>query len=347
MPPLRLGFFTHLIGTDARRTYQETLELAEAADALGYDVFWVAQHHLQADAGLLPAPLPFLAVVAERARRIRIGTAVVTISFEHPLGLAEEAAVVDVLSGGRLELGVGSGSEPDAFSAFGVDAATARDDTTARLDQLQRLLRGEPAGDTGSRLQPRAEGLDQRLWRGTSSLEGARQLAQRDVGLLVPRVAVGGSGPTGQVQAGLIEAYLDSRAGRPGAARVGVSRTVYPAADRATARAHLRAGVLHQAEVMQQRGRLPAGLSEEEYFRRSNVIYGHPEDVVAVLRADAALRHASDLIVQFDPGRVRHDQALAALERVAVGVAPALGWQPGPAAAGPVPVRSAAVSSWG
>jgi alkanesulfonate monooxygenase SsuD/methylene tetrahydromethanopterin reductase-like flavin-dependent oxidoreductase (luciferase family) len=288
----------------------------------------VAQHHLQTDNGLLSSPFPFLVLVAERTRHIRIGTAVVTISFDHPLRLAEDAAVVDVLTGGRLELGVGSGSEADAFAAFGVDAATAQRDTAARLRQLQAALRGEPLTASGRHLQPPAPDLAERLWRGTSSAEEARRLGRQEVGLLVPRVATGRSGPTDRAQVPVIEAYLAGRAERAGAARVGVSRTVYPAADAAAAHADLRAGIARQAELLSRRGALPRGLSEQETFERLNVICGPAEEVVAVLAADATLRYASDLIVQFDPGRVGHAQALAALERIALEVAPALGWRP-------------------
>ena len=113
---LRLGFLSHLTsGGEPRQLYQDTLELVVAAEELGYDAFWVAQHHLVPETGRLPSPFPFLAVAAERTRRIRLGTAVVALSFEHPLRVAEDAAVVDYLSGGRLELGLGSASEPDAF----------------------------------------------------------------------------------------------------------------------------------------------------------------------------------------------------------------------------------------
>jgi hypothetical protein len=110
--------------------------------------------------------------------------------------------------------------------------------------------------------------------------------------------------------------------------RIGVSRTVYPAADRATARTDLRGGIGRQADMLERRGTLARGLSEDETFERLNVIHGHPEQVIAALSADRTLQYASDLIVQFDPGRVSHAQALAALERTALEVAPALGWRP-------------------
>ena len=110
---LRLGFLTHVNGHgDIRRTYAETLELFVAADELGFDVGWVAQHHFDNTAGGLSAPWPFLAAAAARTRRIRLSTAITILPLEHPLALAEQLAVVDTISGGRVEIGVGSGYDP-------------------------------------------------------------------------------------------------------------------------------------------------------------------------------------------------------------------------------------------
>jgi alkanesulfonate monooxygenase SsuD/methylene tetrahydromethanopterin reductase-like flavin-dependent oxidoreductase (luciferase family) len=120
----RLGFLTHLEGADdPRRIYQETLDLFVAADQLGFDVVWVAQHHFKERSGCLPSPFPFLAVAAERTQHLRLGTSIVVLPLEHPLRVAEDAAVVDALSGQRLELGVGSGGDAAEFQAFGVDLA--------------------------------------------------------------------------------------------------------------------------------------------------------------------------------------------------------------------------------
>src|SRR5947209_2888420 len=95
---IRLGFLTHLEGAgDPRRIYQETLELFVAADQLGFDTGWIAQHHFRIHAGRLPSPFPFLATAAERAKRIRLGTSIVVLPLENPLRVAEDAAVVDAL----------------------------------------------------------------------------------------------------------------------------------------------------------------------------------------------------------------------------------------------------------
>src|SRR5262252_33589 len=117
---MRLGFLTHLhVGDDAADAYRIALELFEAADTLGYDSGWVAQHHFLNGGGRMPSSLAFLAAAAQRTRRIGLGTAIMILPLEDPLRLAEDAAVVDTLSGGRLQLGLGTGADPLTFAAFG------------------------------------------------------------------------------------------------------------------------------------------------------------------------------------------------------------------------------------
>jgi alkanesulfonate monooxygenase SsuD/methylene tetrahydromethanopterin reductase-like flavin-dependent oxidoreductase (luciferase family) len=99
---LRLGFLTHLhVGENAADSYRIALDLFQAAEQLGFESGWVAQHHFQNGAGRLPSTLTFLAAAAERTRRIRLGTAIIILPLEDPIRLAEDAAVVDTLSGGR------------------------------------------------------------------------------------------------------------------------------------------------------------------------------------------------------------------------------------------------------
>lgn len=325
----RLGFLTHVEGTgDPRRIYQESLELFQAADELGFDVGWVAQHHLQPLAGRLPAPFPFLAAAAERTKNIRLGTAVVILPLENPIRLAEDAAVVDTISGGRLELGVGSGFDPVAYQVIGVSSEARRELTSKGLAILQQALQNESLAETGHHLQPPAPDLANRLWQGVFSEEGARYAAKHQVGLLLNRATYGYDAPTDQVQAPWARAYLAAREGQASPARIGLSRTVYPAADKRTAQAELEEGVLRFAQHMVKEGRFPAGLSTEDYFKRLHIAYGHPEEVIAKLAADQVLPYTTDLICQFNPGIPTHAQTLRVLERIAKEVAPALGWQP-------------------
>jgi alkanesulfonate monooxygenase SsuD/methylene tetrahydromethanopterin reductase-like flavin-dependent oxidoreductase (luciferase family) len=100
--------------------YAESLDEVAAADRLGSDGVWMSEHHLTGD-GLLPSPLVMAAAIAARTTRIRIGTNVLVLPLHHPLRVAEDAAVADLISGRRLVLGVGQGYAEDEFAAFGAD----------------------------------------------------------------------------------------------------------------------------------------------------------------------------------------------------------------------------------
>jgi alkanesulfonate monooxygenase SsuD/methylene tetrahydromethanopterin reductase-like flavin-dependent oxidoreductase (luciferase family) len=331
--PFRLGFLTHLEGADdPRRIYQETLELFVAADQLGFDVVWVAQHHFKERSGCLPSPFPFLAVAAERTRRLRLGTSVVVLPLEHPLRVAEDAAVVDVLSNGRLELGIGSGGDGAEFQAFGVDTARRHTLTTEGLQLLQQALRGEPLGQSGQRLQPPAPTLIDRLWQSALSSRGAEYVAQQEVGLMLARAAWGHAEPTDLVQLPVADAYRTQWNGQTTPPRIGLSRGIYPASDRTTALAELRTGVMQSAELMVKQGNLPPGLNLEGYCQRMHIAYGHPEEITAALAVDRVLPYTTDLILQFNPVKPPLPQSIAMLEQIATQIAPALGWRPQPAA---------------
>src|SRR5262249_44353475 len=104
-PTFRLGMFTRLVDdVPPAELYARALELFTAAEELGYDTGWVAQHHAHRDGGL-PSPLVFLTAAAARTRRLGLGTGIITLPLEDPLRTAEDAAVLDTLSGGRLQLG--------------------------------------------------------------------------------------------------------------------------------------------------------------------------------------------------------------------------------------------------
>jgi alkanesulfonate monooxygenase SsuD/methylene tetrahydromethanopterin reductase-like flavin-dependent oxidoreductase (luciferase family) len=98
--------------------YDRTVELVQTAERLGYDTVWTSQQH-GVDDGYMPAPLILLSALARETSRIRLGTAIVLLTLSQPRRVAEEAALVDVLSDGRLTLGVGAGHHPHEFAAFG------------------------------------------------------------------------------------------------------------------------------------------------------------------------------------------------------------------------------------
>lgn len=111
-----------------------TIAECERAEAAGFDSVWLGEHH--DNALLYPAPLIGLAAIATRTRRVRLGTGVLLLPLYHPLLVAEEAAMVDVISGGRLILGVGAGYAPEEFAAFGASLK----ERGSRLDEAVPLI---------------------------------------------------------------------------------------------------------------------------------------------------------------------------------------------------------------
>lgn len=327
--PFRLGFLTHVEGKgDPAKIYEETLQLFVAAEALGFDAVWIAQHHFHIHPGRLPSPFPFLAAAAQRTRRIRLGTSIVVLPLELPLRVAEDAAVVDTLSGGRLELGVGSGGEAGEFQAFGLDASQRRQLTSQGIEMLRRSLGGKPLNDGGQRLDPPAPTLVDRLWQSAASAGGAQYVAQSGAGLMLSKFAWTDGQPTDVVQLPVARAYQDAWQTQPGQPRVALSRGIYPAATREAALADLTEAVMSTAAKSIRQGHFPAGLPIEEYCRRLHIFYGHPADVAADLAADRVFPHVHDLILQFSPVIPPLPKAIAMLELIATEVAPALGWRP-------------------
>ncbi len=119
------------------------VDQAERAEDLGFDSFWLPESHFTAR-GAVPAPLISLAAVAGRTQRLRLGTTSYLLTVRNPLQVAEEVAVLDQLSGGRVILGVGRGMRPALFAAYQVPPAEKRDRFEAALEQMQRAWRGEP-----------------------------------------------------------------------------------------------------------------------------------------------------------------------------------------------------------
>ena len=103
-----------------RRVYSEALEQIQFAEELGFDSVWIAEHH-SSRYGIFPSLVPILSFVAARTRKIRIGTGVSVLPFHNPIFLAEEVAMLDVLSEGRLDFGVGRGSKDYEYGNFNID----------------------------------------------------------------------------------------------------------------------------------------------------------------------------------------------------------------------------------
>jgi len=121
------------------------------AELLGYDTFFIAEHHFH-EYGAVPNPPVMLAAIAAKTKRLRLGTAIAALNYRNPIEVAESYAMLDVLSGGRLFLGVGSGYLAHEFEGFGIDPATKRESFDANFALVRRLLAGE-AAPNGVRIQ--------------------------------------------------------------------------------------------------------------------------------------------------------------------------------------------------
>ncbi|WP_131787194.1 LLM class flavin-dependent oxidoreductase [Protofrankia symbiont of Coriaria ruscifolia] len=348
--PFKLGFLTHVFGREEpAELLRRLVELFVAGEELGFDGGWISQHHFSPRYGRLPSPLVLLAAAAQATRRIELGTAVVVLPLENPIRVAEDAAVVDALSGGRLQLGLGTGgpSSP-AFAAFGRDADARRESFTQAIGLLRDLLRGgDVPGTDGLRLQPPAPALASRLWDSTSNAAGAAAAALAGDGLLL------GVGPAGSAQRPLADMYLRAHAAahsaattksddtafsaetaHPGnrpAARIAVAHGVFPGPGRLTAQRDLAADIACYRPYLAHFG-LPDTADDAAVLDAMNVHHGPVDMIVESLTANpVGPGFASYFIaaVQGEAGEAASfDATLRRMELIATEIAPALGWRP-------------------
>src|SRR5215208_5026449 len=145
MAKLRFGYFIapfHRAGTNPTLALQRDLEFAEHLDALGFDEVWYGEHHF-AGSEIISSPEVFIAAAAERAKRIRFGTGVISLPYHNPLWAADRLMLLDHLTHGRIIGGVGPGSLPTDSSMIGLTPTDTRELLETNLDILVQLLAGE------------------------------------------------------------------------------------------------------------------------------------------------------------------------------------------------------------
>ena len=133
--------------------YAQVMSQCELAERLGYDTFFCAEHHFH-EYGVVPDPAVMLSALAQRTRRIRLGTAISILTFHDPRRIAESYAMLDMMSGGRLVFGVGSGYLAHEFAGFEVDPKAKRDLFNEKLAIVRRLLAGDTHGKAVLNLSP-------------------------------------------------------------------------------------------------------------------------------------------------------------------------------------------------
>ena len=121
-----MELFQHPQGKTAKEVIDDAIDLAVTAEELGFDSIWLAEHHFSAY-GLVGSPLLVAAAIAQRTERIKIGTAVLVLPLYNPVRLAEEIALVDQMSGGRVQIGIGRGYLPEEFRGFALEQEHSRE----------------------------------------------------------------------------------------------------------------------------------------------------------------------------------------------------------------------------
>jgi putative FMN-dependent luciferase-like monooxygenase len=327
----RLAFFTRLLdAAPAAERYRLAAEQIAHAEAQGYDAAWVAQHHFHEHEGGLPSPFVFLAHLAARTSRIRLGTGIVTLPLELPVRVAEDAIVLDLISNNRLELGVGNGGNPSAFAGFELDDEHRNEIFIRNLARLRTALSGEkiPGGDT---LYPQHPALAARIWQATFSVSGGARAGKAGDGLMLsrtqPRPPETPNATLADLQDPIIDAYLAALPPNTPPRIVG-SRSVFVAESRAEAMRLADIGLRTQARRFVEKGHEAPGDTVGDLIRAFDVHVGTPDEVIASLQADKTLARVTDLAVQVHSVDPPHPRILRSIELVAQEVAPAFGWQP-------------------
>lgn len=331
---LSFGHWSQAPGSQARTAADaliQTVELAEGAERLGIDGAFVRVHHF---ARQLASPFPLLAAMAARTSAIELGTGVIDMRYENPLHMAEEAAAADLISGGRLQLGVSRGSpEPalDGAQAFGhapqegeADADLARRHT-ARFRQAiagAPVVDGNPQMGAFGRLaiQPQAPGLSDRIWWGAGSFDTAEWAAREGMNLMSSTLLLEERGvPFDELQAEQILRFRDAwvAAGHEREPRVSVSRSVFPIVSDEDA-AYFGREANAQDTV---------GVLDGATARFGKTYAGEPDVVAQQLAKDAAVQLADTVLLTI-PNQLGVAYNLHVLQAVAEHVAPAIGWAP-------------------
>src|SRR6201998_3501927 len=143
---MRFGFFDKLpvsSGFTERQRYKAIMAQIVLGDELGFDTVWLGELHFSRAFSILADPLMVLAAAAQRTTRIRLGTAVMLLPLHHPVKIAEEAAITDILSNGRLEFGVGRGAFPLYYVGFDVPQEESRERFEEALDFILAAWKSE------------------------------------------------------------------------------------------------------------------------------------------------------------------------------------------------------------
>nr|WP_296773572.1 LLM class flavin-dependent oxidoreductase [Rhodococcus sp. (in: high G+C Gram-positive bacteria)] len=311
----------------------QSIDLAVAAEELGADGAYYRVHHF---ANQLSSPFPLLAAIGAKTSKIEIGTGVIDMRYENPYYMIEDASSADLISGGRLQLGISRGSPEQVIEGYryfghapadGTDhAEMAREHTRTFLDLLNgqgfaqpnpRPMFPNPPGLL--RLEPHSEGLRSRIWWGAGNRQTAEWAAEQGMNLMSSTLLTEDTGiPFHQLQAEQIERFRKTWAdsGHAFEPRVSVSRSIFPIVDDID-----RAYFGRQADGDDQVGYIDGGIAR---FGKSYA--GEPDRLIEELAADEAIA-AADTVLLTVPNQLGVDYCAHVMDALLTEVAPALGWR--------------------
>jgi alkanesulfonate monooxygenase SsuD/methylene tetrahydromethanopterin reductase-like flavin-dependent oxidoreductase (luciferase family) len=316
----------------AGETLLQSIDLAVAAEELGADGAYFRVHHF---ARQLASPFPLLAAVGAKTSRIEIGTAVIDMRYENPLYMAEDAGAADLISGGRLQLGISRGSPEqviDGWRYFGYVPEEGQSDADMgrrHAEVLLNVLKGEGFAEPNPRpmfpnppgllrVEPYSEGLRERIWWGSASDATAVWAAQQGMNLQSSTLKEDETGEPFHVQqAKQIRRYKEAwkEAGHAREPRVSVSRSIFALVDDRDRAYFGRGKDSDQIGVID---------NMRAIFGRSYA--AEPDRLVDELRTDEAVAEADTLLLTV-PNQLGVDYNAHVIEAILKHVAPPLGWR--------------------
>jgi alkanesulfonate monooxygenase SsuD/methylene tetrahydromethanopterin reductase-like flavin-dependent oxidoreductase (luciferase family) len=334
---LSFGHWTpspHSATRSASDALLQAIDLAVAAEELGMDGAYFRVHHF---ARQLASPFPLLAAIGARTERIEIGTGVIDMRYENPLHMVEDAGAADLISGGRLQLGISRGSPEqviDGWRYFGMEPgegeteqAMARKSTEAFLKHLSghgfakphpRPMFPNPPGLL--RLEPHSEGLRERIWWGSASNATAVWAAEMGMNLQSSTLKWDETGEPFHVQqAGQIRAYREAweKAGHGREPRVSVSRSIFALMDDRDR---------HYFGAEGSRAKDETGVIDESTAIFGRSYAAEPDRLIELLKGDEAIAEADTLLLTV-PNQLGVDYNIHVLRSLLEHVAPGMGWR--------------------
>ncbi|MBN3788387.1 LLM class flavin-dependent oxidoreductase [Burkholderia sp. Ac-20353] len=312
--------------------FERTLELFRAGEILGYDSAWVRQRHLER---AVSSAATFLAAASQRTTRIGLGTAVIQMGYENPFRLAEDLATVDVLSKGRLNVGLSAGA-PNHGELLGERFFDTDPDLVdfshARVARLRRNLAGDwlgnedtfvesAAGRVRPRVSPYAPGLTGRLWYGGGSRRSIEWAGRNGFNLLIGNLTTG-EGTDSYIEAQLQQLDLyRSNWSEAQAPRIALGRVIVPT-DGASSRDRER----YRAFAEGRHARTLAPQGERRTLFAPDLV-GTSDEIVERLLADPVVGQVRELRLEL-PYDLPFENYQQIIEDFITRIAPALGWRP-------------------